>query len=927
MSITNNKQDKFLKRIQFFKEDDFTNKIFVPLMKEIGYARVEFHGGSYEEGKDFIASKIDEWGEEEVTVGQVKKFEGKRNSKSRQQYGEIIYQLRMCASKKIKCNSGSELQPKNILFVTPYQIDTRLQSEQFEALDINRIQIKVIDGVKLFTLCSKYLPKLIDEIVGLEEKFSSVLPEELINSELFSALHVENDIDCSEFYNDLNFFVGDIDSNIILQNNVSINNNKIIANKEQWEREKKIIKVSKDISGVSFFNKEIDEIEREFEEEVEKFSSRVNQELMKEMEASIEKLLIRKDDANNSLKKLKVELFSLRNSKIKRSNVSYTQTEIKEFEEIISNIHNLFSNLCASKKEKKDEIYNLIYIDLKKIESKDNLSMFSKVFNNIKFQISLYYDLGQDIESLKLDIMTEPFYKFNINKNVFSEWYNGEIDSHTKQINNINNRDIDYKELTNFLRKTEKLLRTLNVLFSPNTKISSNIEIVQSDSNNQKDKLEISAHSIFDTGCDIAVYGEAGAGKTTTLQMYAIKNNNSNSKTVLYFPLNRVSTKYKSYSHTHLDFVESDIDKLFTALLLYKNIQPKKEHYEDIKNILKRKSDVVIIFDGLDEAIKNIPWLLDAINALKEAYSNLQIIVSSRNCVKYIDNINFLGISLLPFTESQLIRFIRGWLDEPDISDPLIAEIKDNDLFDVAKNPLLATIICTLAKHGINVPKHEADVYRKKFELLTGLYDSHKNINRVKNPKDLLMMACRKIAYGLHSIGEREGSIEQLVNHIYSTNISKISKQKAQELTEELIDPCNIIKKEQDTGLYGFGHLRLQEFLASEEITHNRGIPIAPLLTKDWWRGVLYLYAKDNSIDSIIEIAYQTYGSLLSSQLTIQVMINARPPEEKNGLNDIFQNMMALDRFEDPLYNEEQGYNIIDDDIQSIIDSNDLYSE
>nr|WP_320191395.1 hypothetical protein [uncultured Desulfobacter sp.] len=51
---TLSKNDLVLNAIQELREDDLTKNYLIPLFKTIGYTKVEYHGGPYEEGKDIM---------------------------------------------------------------------------------------------------------------------------------------------------------------------------------------------------------------------------------------------------------------------------------------------------------------------------------------------------------------------------------------------------------------------------------------------------------------------------------------------------------------------------------------------------------------------------------------------------------------------------------------------------------------------------------------------------------------------------------------------------------------------------------------------------------------------------------------------------------------------------------------------------------
>ena len=48
-------------------------------------------------------------------------------------------------------------------------------------------------------------------------------------------------------------------------------------------------------------------------------------------------------------------------------------------------------------------------------------------------------------------------------------------------------------------------------------------------------------------------------------------------------------------------------------------------------------------------------------NVLAPLFGKLGYIISSRDCIAEIADIQFLGITLLPFTQPQIKRFIEGW--------------------------------------------------------------------------------------------------------------------------------------------------------------------------------------------------------------------------------------------------------------------------
>jgi len=895
-------QDKVLKAFQEMREDDFTKNILVQLFGAIGYFDVHFSGGVYEEGKDLIAVKEDPFGGFELAVCQSKRYKGNRNKTDRQMFDDSVYQLRQCFSRKIFYKDGREYLPRDVFFVTPYVLEVRLIQEQFEALIPGDKKVRVIDGGRLYSLINDYCPHVIKEFSGLDVRINHDQPEDLLNTELFSALNISNDIDYSSFYNDLNFFVGTIDSNVLLNSIVGFLDVDVPISGDDWKGVSEVLAKANSKAGFNLLTNGIDSIETNYQKSLKKYTSDANKrriktknDLVGEFSGLVENITERLTSISSAMNK-----FESSNSD---SAIDEGQGGEKIVNSLIALIKSSMNDVSASSLNQENITCVVEEIE-EGLSSGDNVK-FKKDFELVVELLEKIVKISSSINSLSESISPPPYRWIKFNACINEKWFSDEAVWYSNSIKTINSSSSSVSEVREFMDRVERLLYVLDLLISKNDVVAKGVCIKRRSNNN--DRLNISAHSIFDSGENVAVYGEAGAGKTTTLQMYAKKYKDKafDNELILYLPLNRVSIRYKE-EPKNLRATDDDLNKLYTAILLYKGVIPSKSNIKEFENYLLSMSKVVFIFDALDEAVKEISWILKGISLLKAKFECLQIIVSTRDCVNYIDDIDFIGITLLPFTEDQLEKFIVGWIKDKNKSDILIEEVRSKKLFDVAKNPLLATIICSLYENEIDVPESEADVYRKKIHLLCGQYDRYKGITRVETPSDVLSDACRKIAFSLHSKNRREANLDEIKEFLTHESGGKYSKRLVNQIVDELINPCNIIQKDPDTGMYGFGHLRYQEYLASEELAKNRGLDIVPLLNNDWWRGVMYLYAFENQIDMLVEEAYKAFGYVYTCENTFRVMISARPKRERKALSEILDGFIKSDGFD--------GYSIDDYD-------------
>lgn len=917
---TNSLESRLIEYFVSLSEQDFTKNILIPLYKQMGYHPVDYYGGINEGGKDLICWKLDDFDEKNLTVVQVKKTKASAAAKNSNSFSEIVTQLFQAKEKKVASLDGIERLPDSVVFITPYQIDTRALESRFQGLQAARpLGAKVYDGTYIATQLAKRLPNLVTELLGESFNLDSVQPERLSNIPLLNSLLYKKEKDYKSFYIDLDFGVGKINSTVFLEWVFYPQSQALELPLSEYKLFKEKVKGYEDFFEVGCLSTSWELVEIQYAEQLKEWSSKSNRDnldLFKEFNKELINLKEGLTDALFSLiaslsTRFKMDINAVEDDPLEQSVrqshneltsvlsdiqslnsnelfINYTLKNESYFTELLASVHDILNNSIKANTQKNSTKIN-----------KHEVKQVSALILSIDQNLDALSYTARKIKDLSGVLKYEPNYEVTLNCSALAnsllekqEYLRGALSSFKK--------DDSYKsklkgllvEFSELFKKLDSLLndRILSEALNP---VQKQLDISSLD--NLRNNLPI--FDVFKTGINVAILGDAGAGKSTTLEMYArqaLAENTENQLTI-YFPLTKIIDPNKTL----------DIDNFVSlelGVLNYINQNLKSSFsIDELRGAIEKYSEVAFIFDGVDEVIKSAPWIIDGINKFSDYYSKAQIIISSRLGGSYLSQIKFLTITVLPFTDDQLLRFIEGWFEnEPEKVDPIDKHLKANSAVrDVVRNPLLATILCILAENNIPLPTKEISLYRERSKLLFGHYDIHKQTSRVESHHELLEDVARKIAFKLHSSNKRMASKNQLVN-IAKESLEFVYNEDEIELAvSELISACNIIVEMSASGEFGFGHLRFQEHLAAEEIVKNRGIDITAFLVNPWWRSVMILFAQmTDNLAAILDSQLDKYAGIGRANETLLAMLNARPRPEYNRLYRIINQYKRLDDLE-----------------------------
>lgn len=890
----------YLDAIQALPEDEFSKKIIKPLFEAMEFERVDFHGGPYEHGKDLIAHAKVPFGPPLIYVIQTKKIGEGSGTKDKVTLSNLVVQLRQCFDKKILLHDGTSKKPNFVLLASPFPINSRLLAEVHELLLYPDKEIKIFDGPQVIEKILKHKPSLLDSIISIKDKVLLNDISQLNNIELIKALHQETPISELNCYNDLAFFMGSIDSNLLLDSDFKFSSSPLYLNEEKWQSIRdRFIKPINEKLGFNCLNIDIEKLDENYRNSYLNYTSDKNTKI----KSDIKEIKEQNHNYLNFIDSVRSDLETSIKSKELR-----TKNKDEEY------IYWADKILISSKDFRSQQIYASVITSITEAHIRigelqdESLKIITKYSSDIITALKAAHELDEIKKSLEKKYHQEPKYILHFCYEKLNGWALKKSETYLQRINDINsdNFSVDIKY---FLKEIQNTLNTLE-LFQDLSKEFDGILEIKKTKTDRKDGISLSPFTLFDTRHDIAVYGGAGAGKTTTLQMYARKKIAENPATLIYLPLNRIINKHSENFHLK-DKEQPSYKQVLSLLLIARSIPDTDENISELKRSLIDTRDLKIILDGLDEAYGKANYIIRSINDFKSHFSNIQLMISSRDCVSYLSQINFLGITLLPFTKKQLHNFINSWFKNKnsELSDILINKIRENGLEEITKTPLLATLLCDLTEKGIDIPATETEVFTKRLELLCGSYDNYKDIKRTESSQALLQKAAIKLGYQFHARNIRSAEKDKIIDMLkFDTDFNYKKDNLAEKLVSELIDPCNILTYDHISETYSFGHLRFQEHLASLELKDNRSIDLLPILCKDWWIGALCLYAQSCNFTYLMDDYYMKYDNITGAAKSLYEMAKHRPANEKNSIHILIKKYIESDRLSQAFIDDYDDY-------------------
>ncbi|GEM_PF-2043144 len=761
----------------------------------------------------------------------------------------------------------------------------------------------------------------------------SKLLANISNADLLSALNYSNEKRIADFYCDLDFGVGKITTKSLFATTFSPVQTRFTIPSSRWVKFEELATTALHFVTEEIFSPSIVEAREKFEVEFKRWRSPANQSLLKEIlstRAQIEFDLLSFVESSGQVISdaltEEIKLDNVHRSTQVNSKNELTLEESRRLHKIRETNTTLQTQLHSLQESRQTTmaVYDRIgaIIDDCDAHAQQILAEVAILKSTAKKRLSgLLKDLAavrNEHKQLSVRILKrveEPDFEITIDGRVLVRGIEAEKDWIAERVSLLSQGGQSPTEIREFFSRCQDLFKFLESMFDD--KYFSSVLLPENSTDDielaPSQRISMPLRDVFATGIHCAVYGEAGAGKSTTLHQYAAyaSGRDPENELTLFLPLTRIlAEKILPPESSPLSPVQKLESCLSSFLVADKAWSPA-----EMANFIKGKRRVTFIFDGVDEVVKRTPWILEAIEGVEKTYANCQIILSSRMSGRYTDEIQYLGLTLLPFTDEQVLHFIRGWFTgRPELAEDVKKHLeKAEELREIVRSPLLATILCVLAENNVPLPEGELSMYAERFKLLFGHYDIHKKTRRVDSHHSALEVIARKLAFYLHSRNVRSATLKDLEKAAVriAGRRSSMSEAHIRLAVHELVDPCNVLVPMTADGDFGFGHLRYQEYLSATEICANRGIDLGPLLSSPWWRSVLTLFAKmTDDISYVLEDVLEKGLKVTKCKENLLAMFETKSKSEQKHLQEIVEDHVKLDIWDADL----QDYD--DDDLE-----------
>ena len=342
------------------------------------------------------------------------------------------------------------------------------------------------------------------------------------------------------------------------------------------------------------------------------------------------------------------------------------------------------------------------------------------------------------------------------------------------------------------------------------------------------------------------ILGKPGAGKTTFLKHLAMLACRGQLKeTPIYISL-------KEWSDSRVDLLEFICEQF--KICGFPNAKIVVEH-------LLSNGNALVLLDGLDEVNHEENArrkMLQAITKFTTQYSDSRFCITCRVAANEYSFDNFTYVEIADFNQEQQAAFICKWYSleqsKLDLFNSQWDKVENQGFRELAKTPLLLTLICLAFDETLQFSKRRVDLYAEAVDALLKKWDSSRAIVRGDVYKQLEPVRKKQllsfVAYNTFSRQEyliRKNVVtEEIRRFIVSLPYWDEKNEVDAEQILKAIESHHGLLVERAQNIYSFSHLTIQEYFAALYISENvangyLGILVEYIIKDIRWREVMLM--------------------------------------------------------------------------------------